>query len=593
MASWGWRTKPRSAIRTVQWYKEFGSLEGRNWDEENIEKESSYNANKIHPIRRIYNYNAHSDENEQIGLLSLEEYLSGQFDQNEVEGDARNDKTTYEFFGFGFVDEEGIIRNTQVGKLIIKNKFDNEEFLKQLLKINLPNKTYKPSEIGKWNVFPMEIVLKVFAELDSLNKYEIVFLFGCIDRKQITKTVETIKKFKFEYEKLANKVREVENLCIKMYEKSFGKMDNKLASYLDYADALFRSLIYTGLFYSHGRGNFSKLRICEHSKLKVKLLTEEYIFLEKKFATVSEYMAWFGDPDSILLPWNNVEKRKLLVKEKTDLLRQIKNGNGRYIQKTPKIEKKIEQNLKIIDKILNSKTSDTDIKVLEKDIITFITNLNEENFKEELAYTEKARAEILERFECILKDDDMSALWLEVNTWKSLISIKGEKEVKRNFNIEEDLTPKSFAPGIGNTPDMELYTDDYIILPEVSLMTGVRQWEHEGSSVIDHVYKFIKDNDEKKVFGLFISSSINVRTKWQFFILNRESWIGKPVPVIPMTIEMYNDILKFIYEHEIEICEFINLIIEIHKLSLSSKDFDCWYDNSKDAIKIWKTKNIA
>lgn len=140
---------------------------------------------------------------------------------------------------------------------------------------------------------------------------------------------------------------------------------------------------------------------------------------------------------------------------------------------------------------------------------------------------------------------------------------------------------------------MELYTDDYIILPEVSLMTGVRQWEHEGSSVIDHVYKFIKDNDEKKVFGLFISSSINVRTKRQFFILNRESWIGKPVPVIPMTIEMYNDILKFIYEHEIEICEFINLIIEIHKLSLSSKDFDCWYDNSKDAIKIWKTKNIA
>lgn len=119
MASWGWRTKPRSAIRTVQWYKEFGSLEGRNWDEENIEKESSYNANKIHPIRRIYNYNAHSDENEQIGLLSLEEYLSGQFDKNEVEGDARNDKTTYEFFGFGFVDEEGIIRNTQVGKLII------------------------------------------------------------------------------------------------------------------------------------------------------------------------------------------------------------------------------------------------------------------------------------------------------------------------------------------------------------------------------------------------------------------------------------------------------------------------------------------
>lgn len=70
-------------------------------------------------------------------------------------------------------------------------------------------------------------------------------------------------------------------------------------------------------------------------------------------------------------------------------------------------------------------------------------------------------------------------------------------------------------------------------------MTGVRQWEHEGSSVIDHVLKFIKENEDRTVFGLFISSSINIRTKWQFFILNKESWIGKTVPVIPMTIVMY------------------------------------------------------
>ena len=40
----------------------------------------------------------------------------------------------------------------------------------------------------------------------------------------------------------------------------------------------------------------------------------------------------------------------------------------------------------------------------------------------------------------------MSALWLEVNTWKSLVSINGEKKVVPNFKMEEDLTPRAFAP---------------------------------------------------------------------------------------------------------------------------------------------------
>ena len=63
-----------------------------------------------------------------------------------------------------------------------------------------------------------------------------------------------------------------------------------------------------------------------------------------------------------------------------------------------------------------------------------------------------------------------------------------------NFTIEEDLSPRFFAPGKGNTPDMELYKDDYVIVPEVSLMTGVLQWEHEASSVIDHILNIMKNN---------------------------------------------------------------------------------------------------
>ena len=159
-----------------------------------------------------------------------------------------------------------------------------------------------------------------------------------------------------------------------------------------------------------------------------------------------------------------------------------------------------------------------------------------------------------------------------------------------NFKIEDDLTPKSFAPGVGNTPDMVLYKNGYIIVPEVSLMTGVRQWEHEASSVIDHVLSFMNENKEKQVLGMFLSSRIHVRTMWQFFILNRESWIGAPVPVIPLTIEQYIDIISFIYQHECDIDALKELLAQIAGCSVSCEHYNDWEQQIKRCICLWKQK---
>lgn len=186
----------------------------------------------------------------------------------------------------------------------------------------------------------------------------------------------------------------------------------------------------------------------------------------------------------------------------------------------------------------------------------------------------------------------MAALWLECNTWKSLVAIAGSHIVKRNFKIEEDLSPKAFAPGVGNTPDMELYQNGYILIPEVSLMTGVRQWEHEGSSVVDHVYKFIEKYKDKQVLGIFISSKMNVRIIWQFFILNRESWIGKPVPIIPITIKQYVEILSFIYEKNLSIDDFKEVIEKIHKNTFECSNFIEWEINIQKIINWWQKLKV-
>ena len=50
--SWGWRNKPRSVIKTVQWFKYFSNLENENWDY--TANKLAANNIKIHPIRRKY-----------------------------------------------------------------------------------------------------------------------------------------------------------------------------------------------------------------------------------------------------------------------------------------------------------------------------------------------------------------------------------------------------------------------------------------------------------------------------------------------------------------------------------------------------------
>ena len=243
MKTWGWRTKPRSIIRTVQWFRLFGKLEGNNWDEEDETQNSSFLNKKIHPIRRKYNFQAHSEENQSINRLSFEEYVSGKFDKNEAEGDARNDKSTYEFFGFGYVDEKGIIKNTEVGNLILTNRFDGEDFLKQMLKIYFPNPVYFETEINKSStVFPMKLILLCLQKFEYLNRSEMIFLFGCTSDNDIDKLFNAITEFRTEYSK-DNIEKDSSKLCQKIFIKNYGELKNKIESFYDYADALDRKSV--------------------------------------------------------------------------------------------------------------------------------------------------------------------------------------------------------------------------------------------------------------------------------------------------------------------------------------------------------------
>ena len=439
-------------------------------------------------------------------------------------------------------------------------------------------------------VFPLKMIINLVYDLEYINRFEMSLALLCNDMKEYDKLLKAVKEFRKEYLSLENK--RDGNKCNALYrkiaEKYFSLEGKSEGTYFTMCDAINRALRFTGLFNISGRGNYTKVRIAEYARKKIEMLKNFYNYDYIKTENLDEYMDWFGDYDNIQLPWENEKNRKDLIVDKIILLEEkIDEYNSKY-----GLDLKYDSNLYY--KELDKRNKDTKLKVIENELVDQITSLNEKIFIQYTSKTESIRNEIIEKFEDIVSgDEDMAALWLECNTWKSLVAIDGEKDVKRNFTIEEDLSPRNFAPGTGNTPDMELYNDKYIIVPEVSLMTGVLQWEHEASSVIDHVLNIIKKHKTTKVTGLFISSRINVRTMWQFFILNKESWMGNPVPVIPLTIGQYMKILEYTYQNNLEIDQFNNLLQYIHKGAINCKNYEIWDKNIEKYIEEWKEKEVS
>ena len=589
MINWGWRTKPRSILKTIEWLKFFKKFEGENWDETNGEV-SAFKDKPIHPIRRkYYYYLQQEEEHKTIPDISYYDYLSGKYDKTETESNARQDKTTFEFFGLGYVDTNGIIKITDAGNKILLSDAKGEFFLKQLLKMNYPSLStdYGKNIPNNHVVFPMEILLNLLNDLEFIYRFELSFSYSCLDSKrEYPKLLNAIKEFRKRINELDVKK---ESACKKIFlevSKKYYNISDKdnLNSFFTISDAFCRALEFTGLFSTSGRGDFKKIRVSETHIDEFNMLINKYEFVKSTATTKDEYMEWFGNLNSTTLPWEKESEQISLIKNKINLL----NKNIKII--SDKYNITIPLKVEIFEKKLNNINSTSELKILEENIVKSITTLNEEIFIKYLYNDSEIRRNIIEKFDEIIDGTtDDRALWLENNTWKSLVSLDGVKEVKRNFSIEEDLSPKYYAPGIGNTPDMEMKINNSILVPEVSLMSGTQQWEHEGSSVVEHVMKFIEKNKEKNVIGMFIAKKIYSRTLWQFFILNKTSWVGSKVPIIPLTIEQYKNIISFMYDKSIKAEELVNLLNKMHESSREIEDYNAWQKDISSIITNWKS----
>ena len=412
----------------------------------------------------------------------------------------------------------------------------------------------------------------------------------CLDsKKEYSKLLKAIKEFRKRINALDVKK---ESMCKKIFlevsKKYYNMSDkNKINSFFTISDAFCRALEFAGFFSTSGRGDLKKIRVSKTHIDEFNMLINKYEFVKSMATTKDEYMEWFGNLSSTTLPWEKESEQISLIRNKLNLFSEnIKKISDKYKVTIP-------LKTEIYEKKLNNTHSMSELKILEQNIVKSITTLNEEVFIKYLYNDSEIRRTIIEKFDEIIDGTtDDRALWLENNTWKSLVSLDGVKEVKRNFSIEEDLSPKYYAPGVGNTPDMEMVINNSILVPEVSLMSGKKQWEHEGSSVVDHVIKFINNNKEKNVIGMFIAQKIYSRTLWQFFILNKTSWVGTKVPIVPLTIEQYKSIISFMYDKNIEAEELVNLLNKVHESSLKIEDYNVWENDISSIITNWKSNYV-
>jgi len=571
--AWQIVPKPRSAIKTIERLSSIIKLEGKEWDK----KDDDDN----HPVRREY--------------LKMA-YPYDKLKDSDPEINARMDFARFQTLGLAYIekkenDKEPRLVITKACKELDASENKEELLLRQLLKWQFPSNIHSKSRYEDMRIFPLEIILKVLSKYNVVNRLEVGFsIFSCTDISQIKEVYYRIEKFR----KLTKRkpAREHRKIFIKNFFKYNGDTGAKPETYLgNYDDVLFRHLEFTGLFETSGRGDFTKLYIPEIAKIKFKQLVKNYKFnFFENYRDLNNFYSYFGNPYSIILPWETEEALKEIVEDKVKF----------FVKKKQKIK------IKDIKKIKRE-----ELKEYDEQLSNEMLNYNEQQFVNILSKTKPERIKILEKFyEINNGDEDLAALWLEVNTWKSLVAMKGKHFVKRNFRLEADLTPRSFAGGRGNTPDMEFYNKKYIIIPEVSIQSGVQQWITEGSSVVDHVYKFSEvkngnkfhgiENVEKyintenieAIYGFFLCRKINERLLWQFFVLCREAWRGEPISIVPMEIPDYVRILQFMYKHDISALSFEKLI---EVLAHSAKNVDTypeWSEQINTTIDKFTSKQL-
>jgi hypothetical protein len=500
-------------------------------------------------------------------------------------------------FGFVEFDEQNTIHITEAGRQLIDKRDLDELFTKQLLKWQYPSPKYDSEEYGQFKIKPFYECLKLIKELEGLSKMEMaIFLFNYINNNNYRSLVNEIHTYREERSSYQNVVErkafdinyfrqrlrrlyaeEISSGDIHVRERNGNPssvedfIDTKLRNNRDYADAAMRYFTATGLV-TISSADF-RLRI-----LDIKQSAVEYILTTinrdpEPFDNLEVFKANLANPTAPLLLDDNQEKLIENIEE-LSVVSNIEVEEGlNSLSITQLKEKKIE----LTNTIKNERVG-SQIEKLK----------NYENYEE-----------VMEVFDKIKDQRDVGipdkSLYLEWNTWRAL-NILDDGDIKTNMGLDLDGMPINYAPG--KKPDIVCYYNNFVLVVEVTMARGLRQYEMEGEPIARHLgdirRELTTNGDSRPVYGILVAPNINEALLAHLFMIRRTNirYYGGSVLFIPINIDSLQSMLEVAKNlNGVNSRNILEFVYWVDSSANSSENETEWFNGIVGRMPLWVEGN--
>jgi len=547
-------------------------------------------------------------------LLGESDFYEGSISEGYPEFAARDRLRAPQMLGFVYIDEHSILHITPAGWDLINEKRIETLFLKQMLKLQFPSwqhggnpRTHNRYPVKQMGVFPFIETLRIVQDVGGVSKEELaIFILPILSPDKTQKAIERISRFRKEKSSVAAG-RERAEFVDEVHRQTFyevykedieeGNINTreiathtveefvrkKMRNSRDYADACFRYFQYTGVF----SRTEERLIISPIRAPHVKRILDELTFSLKPYDDVSNFYTELGNPALPVLPWENTPDLKVEVAK-------MRSG----------IEEAIEE--------LKVKLPTIPTPVIKPEPVPTLDNLMEYSYELRLQYrdtraqllsvdlaTPDGFQQILDTYQRVIKKEIVEPpLFMEWNTWRAFLALDYFKLLKPNFELDDNLMPISVAGG--RKADMEVYYySDYVLLSEVTLSYGERQYYTEAEPVTRHVAQFqAKELAQggRKVFGMFIAPRIHPNTIRHFHLhlkhdLTPEA--GGRITIIPLNLQDFIEFVRFCVIHRVFTdVSFRELLehIEGSGIALADNEAEKWKDKISVSISEWENQ---
>lgn len=600
---WSITTTLRNPERLRSFLIVLKQLEDKNWDLENQRKfQILLIKERVYGYGNTQFYNGLTkeqidlidDQTKEISFEKAEEIFNAKnYEDPAMRG--RQSINPLKKIGLVVIKDKKIFI-TSLGKLFLQDNFDlGEIFFRSFIKWQLPNPDTTDYKLENgYNIKPFIGVLHLINQVNKksleinekakgISKQEFsLFCPSLINFEYIEKYADNILQLR---EKQKGKSKHEQKKIFDNYKNRFAQkflgtndteeIEKLLNNLKDYGDNTIRYFRLTRFLFIRGGGFYIDLEPRRQVEIENLLNFDNASAIG--FKTKKQYLDYIADISEPKLPWESEKEYK-----------------------------------KILSKLIEDiKTYEEKLNIDAKEIVNY-QNINEEELKKYISDLRKYRRELqneenhqksqeieqindyIEKLENIFDFDDRPILLEKLSTL-GLNALNDALKIKPNYPVGDDNEPTFTAPA--NTPDIECYYQEFNAICEVTMLKSRDQWYNEGQPVMRHLRDFENQNNDKKTYCLFIAPTIHRDTLNTFWMAVKYEYEGQKQNIIPLTINNFTQLLKFLVEIKkqgkfLKHSEIARLYDEIVNTSTNFTDSSQWRNEIPNTIDSWQ-KNLA